>query len=276
MLKRALYALLILGLPVGGYAQEAPSGSQVPSKKAERESLVKPRAPRAPASAGPVAPPPEPTSDPMEILERAAEASKRLKRVFYEGRVRGSGTLAADVPSTWGTAVLGDRSSASTEKFRIMVPGSVPGSSGLLTAMAGSDGKVFFLVDVQKETVTESKDRAVIGDREQMLRYFAIPELMHKDPFGKAKKADKVEFKRYDEVNGIACYVVHVSNADGTEQTDWFFSTTDSLPRRVDRIKVDSTGKTGTISLTMERLIPNPIMQQDPFTKFVPEGYKVR
>ncbi len=276
MLKQGLFVLLFLGLSAGTYAQEATPETQTPDKKAEKEQPLEKRKPTTilPVEAPP--PPPESTSDPMEILRRAAEAAKGLVRVYYEARLKGIGPLAADVPSLWGTVVLGRGSTGSLEKFRVMVPGVVPGSAGLIEAMAGSDGKTFFLVDVKSKTVTESKDRAVISDMEQVLGYLAVPEMVHTDPFGKAMKAAKVEFKGPGGVNGVSCYVVHVSSADGTEQTDWFFSTTDALPRRVDRIKVDSTGKTGTTSITLGQLAANPGMQRDPFTKYVPKGYQVR
>ena len=277
MLKRALFALLFLGLPAGAYAQDVAPGTQTPNKKVEKDGPRKERKVETiPVEAIPLATPVEPTSDPMEILRRAAEAAKGLGRVYYEASLKGRGPLAAHVPSLWGTVVLGGRSATSIEKFRVMVPTVVPGTAGLVTAMAGSDGKNFFLVDVKNKTVTESKDRAVISDMEQVLRYLAVPELVHTNPFDKVMKADKVEFKGTTKVSGIPCYIVQVSNADGTEQADWFFSTIDELPRRVDRIKVDSTGKTGTISVTLDQLAANPGMQRDPFTKYVPEGYQVR
>lgn len=276
MLKRALFAVLFLGLPVGAYAQEAAPATQTPNKKVKKERPPKKRKVSRTIPVETPPPPPPATSDPMEILRRAAEAAKGLGRVYYEAQLKGIGPLAADVPSLWGTVVLGRGSTAPIEKFRVMVPGRVPGSAGLLEAMAGSDGKTFFLVDSENKRVTESKDRAVISDMEQVLSYLAVPELVQADPFGKEMKADKVEFKGTDKVNGALCYVVHVSNADGSEQTDWFFGTVGALPLRVNRTKVDSTGKTGTTSVTLMHLAANPAMERNPFTKYVPKGYQLR
>jgi hypothetical protein len=281
-----LLVLLFMGLPAGVSAQDAASASQTPGAKAEekpsgKKAQEKPRGKERKISRTFPTPEklpakyPEETSDPMEVLRRAAQTSSELTRVYYEARFKGIDPNPADVPYLWGTVVLGGRSDTSTEKFRVMVPGKVPGPSGFVTAMAGSDGKVFFLVDVKKETVTESEDRAVISDMAQMLEYLAVRQITHTEPFSKEMKADKVEFKGSDKVNGIPCYVVHVSNADGSEQTHWYFSIRDGLPRRIERIKVDSTGKTGTAQLTLEKMAINPHMVRDPFTTYVPKGYKV-
>ncbi|MFQ5591146.1 MAG: outer membrane lipoprotein carrier protein LolA [Phycisphaerae bacterium] len=217
----------------------------------------------------------KPTNDPKEILKRAADAAKGLKRFYYEASCKGTGPLAENVPILWGTVILGGRSSTPPEKFRVMVPSTVPGSAGLVVAMAGSDGKTFYLVDVKRETVTESEDRAVISDMAPIVDYLAVPELVHTDPFGEAMRASKVEFNGTEEVNGIPCYVVTVSNADGTRTTQWYFSVRDAYPRKVKRTTKDSQGRTGTTQITLSKVAPNPAMERDPFVKYVPKGYKV-
>jgi outer membrane lipoprotein-sorting protein len=88
-------------------------------------------------------------------------------------------------------------------------------------------------------------------------------------------KADKVVFRGTMAVDRRECYVVHVSNADATEYTDWYFSTFDAYPRRVARFKKDSAGQVSMTQVTLKNIAANPGMMRDPFKKYVPEGYQV-
>ena len=267
-----LCVLILVSFSSGALAQEATPGPQTPEKQQGKRPAPK----RMPGRMWlePAPPPPDPTSDPIEIFRRAAAAAKTLKTFYFEATLRGIGPLAADVPALWGTVVQGGESTGAVQKFRVMINTNVPGNTLQESAMAGSNGKTFFLVDGANKTVAESDDPAVMGDMAQVLPYVTVPQLMHPEPFSKEMKADKLEFIGTEIVSGQECYIVQVPGEGAGEQTMWFFSTQDALPRRVERIKTDSKGRSGTVRLTLAALSVNPNFGRDPFQTFAGHGYK--
>ncbi|UCE60279.1 MAG: hypothetical protein JSU63_00730 [Phycisphaerales bacterium] len=231
-----------------------------PSERVSRVEEPKPKIPRL--------------TDPIAVLKYAAKAAERIDHIYYEASTKGYGTMASEVPALWGTVILGGESTGGFDKFRFMKPDVVPGPAGLVTAMVGSDGKTFFLVDVKHNTVTQSYDPKVMSDMGPLLPYVAVLELLYPEPFAKEMKADKLELRPDALVAGVPCYVVHVSTKGGRQQTDWYFSTKDLLPRRVDRITKDASGKTGTAQLVLSNISVNPRLARDPFTAYFPEGSK--
>ncbi len=272
MLVRMLGTLILVSFSGGALAREAAPGPQTP----EEQKGNRPTPKRMPGRMWlePAPPPPEPTSDPIEIFRRAAAAAKKLEMFYYEATLRGIGPLAADVPALWGTVVQGGESNGSLQKFRVMINDNVPGNTLQEAAMAGSDGKTFFLVDGANKTVAASDDPVVMGDMAQVLPYVTVPQLMHPEPFSKEMKADKLEFVGTETVSGKECYIVQVHGEVAGEQTMWFFSTQDALPRRVERIKTDAKGRSGTTRLTLAAVSSNPNFGRDPFQTFAGHGYK--
>jgi thiol-disulfide isomerase/thioredoxin len=55
----------------------------------------------------------------------------------------------------------------------------------------------------------------------------------------------------------------------------WYFSTTDFLPRRVDRIGKDDAGEIMGTALTLKNVQVDPKFTRDPFALVVPEGFEV-
>lgn len=272
MLVRMLGTLILVSCSGVVLAQEATPAPQTPEKQKGNRPAPK----RIPGRMWlePAPPPPEPTSDPIEIFRRAAAAAKKLKTFYFEATLKGIGPLGADVPAVWGTVVQGGESTGSLQKFRVMINNNVPGDTLQESAMAGSDGKTFFLVDGANKTVASSDDPAVMGDMAQVLPYVTVPQLMHPEPFSKEMKADELEFIGTEVVNGQECYIVQVPGEGAGEQTMWFFSTQDALPRRVERIKTDAKGRSGTVRLTLAALSSNPNFGRDPFQTFAGHGYE--
>jgi len=285
MLRTILLALTVSGLSAAAVAQEsgekpAARADRIESDTAEPASndaegtgrknpVVKPGfvVPVEPPKEAPV----EELSDPEEILKRSAEVLSRIVRIHYEATLRATGALAPSFGTLWGTMMMEGFSNGSPKKFRMMIKGRVPGPMEMDTAMVGSDGKVFFLIDVKNKTVTDSYDPAVMGDMGKILPHFAVHHFVDPDRFKKELAAEKLEYLGVEYVGDKPAYKIRVANADESDRADWYFAQEGMKPLRYDRVWKQDDGVHAGVQIHFGPMALNPATQQDPFVSFMPK-----
>jgi hypothetical protein len=212
-------------------------------------------------------------TDPMEILKRADAAAKRINVVRYTIVSQPTGWIVSRSPRVEASVVQERDGSATPKRFRIRLEAKMPGSGDSLSFTGGGDGQVFYLIDPREKKVYVDSTRKVLGVRERMLHAVGMVEFVHPTPYADEMKASKRELKGVVDVEGEACYAIHIEYAGGPRQAVWYFSTKDFLPRRRDQILSERDGKKASIVLTIKTLAVNPSFIADPFKLVVPTGY---
>jgi len=247
--KRMMAMLLGLGLASAAYAQ-------TPGEKK----------PEAPKGGG--------LTDPVEILKKADEAAKAAKSVQYTASAKGLGTQAARTATVEGTVILLGWKNNAPEKWIVDAKAQRAGSSEANELVAGFDGNNYYLIDKPKKTMYQDMDQAVMGSGARLVQGLLMVEFVHPTPFTDEINADKQELRGTTKIGDEECYEVFVKYKGVNQQANWFFSTKDFLPRRVDRRTPGPGGaEGGGTTLTVTKLAVQPKFEKDPFVVTLPEGY---
>ncbi len=223
--------------------------------------------PAAPAPAGEM-------TDAVEILKKADEAAKAIKSVKYTSKAKGLGTDETKLPTIEGQVILQGFKNGNPEKVRFEAKLSAPGSAEAKNVVMGTDGKEYFLIDNEKKIAYVDIDRAVVGSSGRMVTLLVMNEYGHDNPFGDEIKGEKKELKGSEKVGGEDCYHIYVKYAQAGQESDWYLSKKDFLPRRVDRkFTPQSGGEPGGRQLIVTGLTVEPKFDKDPFTFELPAGY---
>lgn len=213
-------------------------------------------------------------TDAVEILKKADEATKAVKTIKYEATAKGLGASESRAGVVEGTVVLVGWTGGGPEKWFYDVKMSQPGSTDTRQAQAGSDGDTFFLVDVREKKAYEDIDPAVLGTLGGVMRRgITMAEFVHPTPFSDEINGEKHELKGVTDVAGEKCYEIVVKYAGTPQEAHWFFSTTDLLPRRVDRW-FEPRAERGGAQLIITKLWVDPKLEERQFKLVLPEGFE--
>ena len=213
-------------------------------------------------------------SDPLEILKKADAAAKAVKSVSYTARSRGLGANEARSPRVEGSVILiGWTSGArgTVEKWHFDVKIQRPDSSETRELEAGSDGETFFVIDKAEKKAYEDIDPAVIGSARRVTRGITMAEFLHPDPFNDEITGKKQELRGIAKIGDEECYEIFVRYSSAVQEANWFFSTKDFLPRRVQRWNNALNGSRAGSELTITKLSVDPTFVKNPFK--LPAGF---
>ena len=181
----------------------------------------------------------------VDILKAADAATKKVDFVRYHASVKGLGPMAQFVPAAEGTVVAKGEWRTSAYKFRVMSEMASPDGEGKVKYTVGSDGDVFYFVDMKSKTAYEDIDPAVIGRTGGRASGIQMVEFNHPAPFSDEINGKAVELRGTESVGGVDCDVVHVVYASAAQEATWYFGKDDHLPRRVIRTRPMGNGVTG-------------------------------
>lgn len=214
----------------------------------------------------------------VAILEKVNDAAKAARVVSYRGSYHATGWLANRVAVVEGTALIGEitldnRRFRGFERFLFDVRVREPGSEEIQHFTSGHDGRMFYLIDWQTNTVHAHAERAVLGSDGRTAQSIGMLEFVHPTPFDDEIVADELELRGTAVVGDQECHVIAVVYAFGRGEATWYFSKSDLLPRRVDRI-YRRDGEMATTVLEVTGLVIRPVLETEELSLKVPEGFE--
>ena len=208
----------------------------------------------------------------IKIVMKADAAIRKVTSVQYASRREISGPLAKRLSPAQGTVTYTMASPEGSRKFRVNVKMKPLHSEEELRFTVGSDGDLSYLIDPDKKIVYEDMDPAVAGNRGGVAQGLVMPEYMAADPFGDELKADTLAYRGTESVDGEDCHVVRVVYGGGQESI-WYFSTKDYLPRRRDSLFESREGGVSRFTVVLTDLVVSPTLDENAFKLKVPEGF---
>ena len=211
-------------------------------------------------------------SDAAAVLSKAQAAAKQADIVRYTVQYLPSGWLTSRVPRIEGTVIVGDQSKWKLDRFRCDIKIRKPDSEETVELTAGCDGEVYFLIDPRTKTAHEDMDPTVMGSNSRNVQRVVLSALGAAEPYSDEIKAEKKELREAVKIGEVECHQVYAKLTE--REVLWFFSKTDFLPRRLERVATNPAGEVATVQLTVTGLVVNPKPSSNPFKLVVPEGYK--
>ncbi len=213
-------------------------------------------------------------TDPVEILKKADDACKAVKSLTYKLTFKGLGADEVRAPKLSGTVSLLGRKASGADKYRCEVTVTPPGATEAIQVTGGSNGKSYFVVDAKNKKVYEDIDPAMFGSFRRAIFGAIVQEYLHPTPFTDEINGVTKELKGVEKVGSEDCYHVFVKYQQETIEADWYFSTKDFLPRRVDRgFTPPGDGPKGGSQVMVTDLKLDPELDPKTFEPVVPEGY---
>lgn len=233
------------------------------------------------AFANPAIQEPERSNDPdskaaeaaLAILKRADDATKAVKLIRYDAKWEGSGWAESRTWKLDGTVIAGKGSDDKPQVFLIVLAAQSPGSSEKREYTAGFDGTTYFMIDTKRKLVYEGTNGTAMGQGGRIAQVLAMIEFTYPTPFADELKGQKALLMGTETIGGEECHHVLVVYKNGQE-AEWYFSTKDYLPRRVDRIVKNSAGETAKRIRTITNLVVDPQLPEETFKGQLPEGFK--
>lgn len=212
----------------------------------------------------------------IEVVSKADAATRAVKLVSYDVKLQPTGWLAKFTGPIEGSVVLGGELARAKQRFRFDITVAVAGSTAMRSYSVRADRGAFSLIDHAKKTVYTGDDYEYLGDTARATNMLRMAEFIVATPFSDELAARVLRYDGMTKVAGEQCHNVYVVYNGGAGESRWFFSTTDYLPRRVDRIRRHPVSRAeGATELTLSNLVVDLILEGNPFERSVPEGYAV-
>jgi outer membrane lipoprotein-sorting protein len=211
-------------------------------------------------------------TDAKAILERTAEALKKVQTVSYEVEYNVTGWFAKFLPNIRGTIVIGKDTPQKVQRFHSTLTVQKVGSSESTEVNAGADGNIYFVIDPNTKVVYADIDPAVLGKAQWGVQFSMVREFAEAEPFADALKSGEVRPADSARVDEEDCYALWIKSPTNPEAL-WFFSKRDFLPRRISFRQTNDEGKEATAENILHKLTVNPTFVKNPFELVVPEGY---
>jgi hypothetical protein len=205
-----------------------------------------------------------------EIFVKADAAIKAIDSVRFRSVSTPTGVAVNFAPPSEGTALLVGWNGSMAQSFYSHVKTEKDGEQFELTG--GGDGDTYFIIDHRNKTAYEDMDPAVMGSIGGSLQSVAMLEFVHDAPFDKELASEELELLGTEKAAGVECYKIHVDYGDG-QQSDWFLSTSDYLPRRVVR-HFQFGDLVGSMSQEIYEIEIDPKIDPALFKLKLPEGYQ--
>lgn len=210
----------------------------------------------------------------QDVLKKAQDAAKDLKRARYTAEYAGTGWVAKEVPNVHGTVIVGKNPKGEIGTFRaeVTIVSNGPDKVEPIQLTAGCDGENYFLEDKKSKTVYVDIDPAVMGSHSRDVQRPVLDVFTSSKPYEKLMTAKDLAIKTIPEIAGERCFELHAT-VDGRSEV-WYLAWRDYLPRRYERIYKNNEGEEGKTQLTLKNLEVNPeLPEADPFQIKVPEGF---
>ncbi len=216
-------------------------------------------------------------TDAATILEQADAAARAVQTASYRIHVEGTGAAKARFPSLEATILSSGWLQGLPERFRVEGTVQRPGATAPVEFLAGSDGNVYYLVDHAARVVYEDLESRVMGSYRRAAYTSLVSELHHPEPYSEEIASPVRELQGVTEVDGEACYRVRVVyDSEGSNESIWYFSQKDLLPRRREsRFTMGDEGKGGLVH-SIRNLVTEPELDPEVFASILPEGYSKR
>lgn len=211
------------------------------------------------------------STEAREIIRKVDEAIKAVNGVRYRAISQPTGLATNFVTGGEGTAILIGWTGSNPQMFYADVTSEKDGAKRRLTG--GGDGDTYFIVDHENKKAYEDMDPAVMGSIGSAVQALGMTEFVHDAPFDDELKAEKLELLGVEKVAGVECFKIHVDYGPG-QQSTWFFSTEDYLPRKRIRHFQMPQGDGSLEQLVMDLEI-DPTVDPSLFKLKLPEGYEL-
>ena len=213
-------------------------------------------------------------TDPVEILKKADAASKAVTAAKYDVVVEGGGAAEELVPRSKATVIATGVTSGGPEKYLVDTKLIPPGSTDPVHITGGGDGDKYFLIRHAEKIAHEDIDQAVLGSYARAIVGCITLEFFVPEPFTQEINGKSHKLAGSKVIGGEDCYEINLVYAvEGAQETTWFISKKDFLPRgRLDRF-VLRDGRKGEVRRTMTNLDVGPKLDDDTFKLKLPEGY---
>ncbi len=213
---------------------------------------------------------PQPSSaEALEILKKADAAIKAIKSVRMSGTARPEGSAVNFMKPAEGTTLMVGWAGNIPQKFYSEV--KIVTDEGTTRLTGGGDGDTYFIIDHADKKAYEDMDPGVLGSHGNTLQSIAVVEFVHDAPFDQEMESD-LKLLPEETVGGEPCYRIFVVYPGGGQESVWYFSKKDYLPRR--RIQKWDFGGGGSVDKLVTKLEINPEIEPSLFKMKLPKGYE--
>ena len=210
----------------------------------------------------------------LEILQKADAATRAVKSVRYRGHSQPSGVAERFFSAAEGEGIVMGWASGIPERFWAHVKTTRPRGDEPVELTGGGDGDSYFIIDHRSRKGYEDMDPAVMGSGARTLQSFVMAEFVDDAPFDDELGAEELEYQGIEVVEGIECHKIHITYRGGQQESTWFFSTEDFLPRRsVRHFDIPQQGE-GAVVMTVSKLEVDPVIDPKIFKLVLPDGYE--
>lgn len=212
------------------------------------------------------------SNDAKVILKKADDATKSVQAVVYQTTIKATGKAAQRLGSFHGKVQFTGWQNGRPKMFRYELKIEPPDGGKPKAVTMGTDGDTCYLIDHETKTAYVDIDPQVFGSFIGAATAAPMLEFVHPSPFSDELNAKSQKLEGIESVEGETCYKVLVDyKLDGAQQSRWYFSTKDFLPRRVERIFPKRESGQDKV---VKNLKVVPSISADVFKFKLPDGYK--
>ncbi len=230
------------------------------------------------------------TEDPRKVLRAAAAALRALRTVSYECRYRGTGAFATRAPTVAARVTIAKLTPGDPMAAKMAVEGTIceSGSADAISFRMGFDGHVVrnrsakTKVVVERNVDTEPEAHSLAGVTVVFgggAYHSLLFDYVRDNPLSQQVEAATADYEGRTVIGGVLCHVVYVEMAQangGARRERWFIGVADNLPREVETLVVDDSGRHGAYVLTLSNVHPNRPVDGSAFVVPTPAGYAVK
>ncbi len=211
------------------------------------------------------------SSEAREIIRKVDDAIKAVNGVRYRALSLPTGLATNFVNGGEGTAIMIGWTGSNAQMFYADITSEKDGAKRRLTG--GGDGDTYFIIDHENKKAYEDMDPGVMGSIGSAVQSLGMIEFVHDAPFDDELNAEKLELLGVEKFAGVDCFKIKVDYGPG-QQSTWFFSTEDYLPRKRIRHFQMPEGDGSFEQMVMDLEI-DPKVDPSLFKLKLPEGYEL-
>ena len=214
--------------------------------------------------------------DPQELIKIVSAKLQTVSSAEYDVTVKG---VEAE-ESTFGLLTSKVRmwryASGVPEYFHVEGTHKDPEKESTRAFIGGSDGKEYYYIDKDKNTIKKGVEISDAGADVRILSSAFITDLVSEDPLSIEKTAEKITINGIVEINGEECYELSfVFPQYGNYEIIWHFSVKDFLPHARTIKYTRKDGKIGGYVQTLSNIRVNEHSNPDDFKIENIEKYQI-
>ncbi len=227
--------------------------------------------------------------NPTEVINIATQEIKKLKNISYNATYENIGAFSTSNSPAKGEIVLNNIKAKSHLDLNLWAKGFDIKEAKAEPFEVGYANKTMFRVRPSQKIIT----RKIISDTDVTEREFGfitgffgrafqkltLFEIFQDNPFESLLNGKLLEYEGIALINDIPCHVIYAEFGESNSRTykqRWYFGTKDYLPRRIEKITVNDTGKVGINTLTLSNLQTNTTVNPQLFSIKLPTGYSIK